>query len=204
MKKINPHHLTETNEHFTPPEIIVASHRTMGNIDLDPASCQSAKLWVNAKNIFTKEDDGLNQNWSGNIFLNPPGGICQNKQAIARYKVKSSQAVWLQKLNEEYKRSYVNQAIFVAFNLEINRYCQWIDKYPFCRPFKRIKYYSCDREGTIKSGQYSNIQKKWTDASPHATIIFFFPPKNNPMVAITKFKKHFKKIGVCRNGYNYI
>lgn len=202
---MNPHHLTETNEHYTPPEIIIASFKTMGMIDLDPASCEKANQWVGALHYFSLEDNGLAQQWYGNVFLNPPGGVCPDKSAIARYGVKSSQAVWAEKLREEWSAGRVKQAVFVAFNLEISRYCQWLDNFPFCRPNERVKYYSIDpTDRKIKSGQYSNIQKKWTDASPHATILFYFPPQDNPQLAIAKFKQNFKKIGACRDGYNYI
>jgi len=202
---MNPHHLTESNEHFTPPEIIIASFRTMGEIHLDPASCEKANQWVGANSYYSQEDNGLNKQWHGNIFLNPPGGVCQDKSAVSRYKVKSSQAVWAEKLLEEWIARRVKQAIFVAFNLEISRYCQWLDNFPFCRPDERIKYYSVDpSDGLIKSGQYSNIQRKWTDASPHATILFYFPPHKKPLTHIKKFKTHFQNIGVCRNGYAYL
>jgi hypothetical protein len=202
---MNPHHLTESNEHYTPPEIIIASFKTMGEINLDPASCHQANQWVGTENFYDIEDNGLNQQWHGNIFLNPPGGVCQDKSAIARYGVKSSQAVWAEKLLEEWEAKRVKQAVFVAFNLEISRYCQWLDRFPFCRPIERVKYYSVDpTDGKIKSGQWSNIQKKWTDASPHATILFYFPPQNQPLTGINRFIKHFQHIGVCRNGYDYI
>jgi hypothetical protein len=185
---LNPHHLTETNEHYTPPEIIIASFKTMGMIDLDPASCEKANQWVGAAQYFSQENNGLNQQWHGNIFLNPPGGVCPDKEAIARYSVKSSQAVWAEKLCDEWEAGRVKQAIFVAFNLEISRYCQWLDLFPFCRPDERIKYYSEDpSDGKIKSGQWSKIQNKWTDASPHATILFYFPPRKNPLIHIKKF-----------------
>ena len=44
----------------------------MGSIDLDPASSPKAQETVKANNYYTQEDDGLEQEWSGNIWLNPP------------------------------------------------------------------------------------------------------------------------------------
>ena len=44
----------------------------MGSIDIDPASCELANKVVKATKYFTKEDDGLKQEWPGNVFLNPP------------------------------------------------------------------------------------------------------------------------------------
>ena len=41
--------------------------------DLDPCSPGPAH-WVPARKIYTKEDDGLVQPWSGTVFMNPPFG----------------------------------------------------------------------------------------------------------------------------------
>lgn len=200
-----PQHLTETNEHFTPPNIIQAAIATMGHIDLDPASCSIANNQVQANQFFTKETNGLNRKWFGNIFLNPPGGLCTDKEICKKYNTKSSQAIWAEKLLQEWTENRVKQAIFVAFNLEISRYCQWLDDFPFCRPYDRVKYYSIDHiTGELRAGQWSSIQQKWTNGSPHASIIFFLPPKDNPEKAIAHFKTSFNKIGVCRSGYNYV
>lgn len=56
-----------TNEWYTPKEII----DSLGVFDLDP--CAPVKrLWDTAKNHFNKNDDGLKQEWTGRVFLNPP------------------------------------------------------------------------------------------------------------------------------------
>ena len=61
-----------SNEHYTPSHIIDAVRKVMGNIDLDPASCEDANKVVRAKRIYTQEDDGLRKAWKGNVFCNPP------------------------------------------------------------------------------------------------------------------------------------
>ena len=59
-----------TDDWYTPPDIFVA----LGLIfDLDPCSPGPAH-WVPARKIYTKEDDGLVQPWSGTVFMNPPFG----------------------------------------------------------------------------------------------------------------------------------
>ena len=55
-----------TDDWYTPPDIFDA----LGLIfDLDPCSPGPAH-WVPARKIYTKEDDGLVQPWSGTVFMN--------------------------------------------------------------------------------------------------------------------------------------
>jgi len=63
---------TRDQESFTPAQYIKAAREVMGSIDLDPASNEKAQEVVKAKVYYTKEDDGLDKPWDGNIFLNPP------------------------------------------------------------------------------------------------------------------------------------
>ena len=48
-------------EYYTPPRIIEAARRTMGRIDLDPASSVKANETVKAQHIFTAADNGLDE-----------------------------------------------------------------------------------------------------------------------------------------------
>ena len=57
------------DEWLTPPNIIHA----LGEFDLDPCS-PIVRPWDTAKNHFTIEDDGLNKEWEGRIWCNPPYG----------------------------------------------------------------------------------------------------------------------------------
>jgi hypothetical protein len=59
-------------EWYTPPEYICLARQVMGDIDLDPTSCEKANEIVQASKYFTKEDDGLSREWRGRVFLNPP------------------------------------------------------------------------------------------------------------------------------------
>lgn len=60
------------NEWYTPPQYIEAAREVMGSIDLDPASCAKANEIVQAKAYFTVQENGLQQEWYGNVWLNPP------------------------------------------------------------------------------------------------------------------------------------
>lgn len=60
------------NEWYTPKPYIESAKRVMGSIDLDPASCELANKNVQAEKYFTQEDNGLEQTWNGNVWMNPP------------------------------------------------------------------------------------------------------------------------------------
>lgn len=65
-------HENENDEMFTPEKYIDAAKRVLGEIDLDPASCDKAQETIQAKHYFTKKDNGLSKEWRGRIWLNPP------------------------------------------------------------------------------------------------------------------------------------
>lgn len=44
----------------------------LGGFDLDPCAFIGNPGWTGAAKYFTKADDGLAQEWSGRVFLNPP------------------------------------------------------------------------------------------------------------------------------------
>lgn len=69
-----PHvtHNSGQNEWYTPTEIIEAARRVMGRITLDPASSVIANSIVQADYFYTIQDDGLAQDWTGCVWLNPP------------------------------------------------------------------------------------------------------------------------------------
>ena len=57
------------DEWLTPPYIIEA----LGEFDLDPCS-PIVRPWDTAKNHFNINDDGLNKEWTGRVWCNPPYG----------------------------------------------------------------------------------------------------------------------------------
>lgn len=60
------------NEWYTPEYIISAAKETMESIEIDPASCKEANKIVEADNYYTEENNGLENKWEGNVWLNPP------------------------------------------------------------------------------------------------------------------------------------
>lgn len=59
-----------SDEWYTPPDMLQALNETY---DLDPCS-PGAGHWLPALRVYTKQDDGLKQNWEGFVFMNPPFG----------------------------------------------------------------------------------------------------------------------------------
>lgn len=62
-----------SNEWYTPREIVEAARIVMGGIGLDPMTCEQAQEVVQADRYFTAEQDGLVQPWDCDaLWLNPP------------------------------------------------------------------------------------------------------------------------------------
>ncbi len=68
---IGGHHSSKsfTDEWLTPPEIIAA----LGKFDLDPCSPVVRPIDTAALH-YSLKDNGLNQDWKGRVWLNPPYG----------------------------------------------------------------------------------------------------------------------------------
>ena len=89
-----------TAERYSPPWIIEGAREVMGGIDLDPASSEFANQSVLARHHFTRNTDGLTQQWWGRVFLNPPFGM--------------SWKSWIIKLNQEVEAGRVQQAVVIG------------------------------------------------------------------------------------------
>lgn len=100
------HHLarnTGNNEWYTPAEDIERARKVLGKIELDPASSDIAQETVKAGRFFTKEQDGLQQEWTGKVWLNPPYAKGDIEPFVA-------------KLVAEYQAGHVKAAIMLTNN----------------------------------------------------------------------------------------
>lgn len=139
-------------DYYTPPKYTEAARRTMGSIDLDPATSRTANETVKAKHFYTIKDNGLGVPWFGNVWLNPP---------YSKTRGRSNQEIWANKLIHEYNAGRVSEAILLvksAFGYK------WFEalfkKWPACLASERISFLLPD--GTTP-GQ-----------AKHATTFYFF------------------------------
>lgn len=161
-----PQHLSKSQEHFTPIEIVEAARKVLGEIDLDPASCAKANKLIRAKKFYTRKDDGLRQPWAGRVMLNPPGGTFtarrkskkdppvktskRDVEARMYWRTDSRAVAWWRKLiwSYQYDRE-VDEAIFIGFNLDILQASQMEGyasplEFPICVPAERLCFGGAD------------------------------------------------------------
>lgn len=120
-------------EWYTPDFIIEKARATMGGIDLDPASCEQAQQTVQAQQFFTKENDGLSQEWRGRVWMNPPYG-----RQIRH---------WINKLLFEFEMNNVQQAVTIVNNATDVGWFQPLWKHSICFPTGRVHFISPNKEG---------------------------------------------------------
>ena len=112
-----------TDDWYTPPDIFDA----LGLIfDLDPCSPGPAH-WVPARKIYTKEDDGLVQPWSGTVFMNPPFGRRNGHVPWLRKFLAHSDGVAI-------VRAYTSSAWFHQWAVKAQTMCFPRGKTKFIRP----------------------------------------------------------------------
>ena len=130
------------NECCTPSGIIEMARKTMGSIDLDPASCEAANEAVKATVFYTKKTNGLRHFWRGNVFMNPP----YERKTIANF---------VKKLVGHVKSGEVGQAVVLVNNCTETRWGQLLLKNAssICFPSKRIKFLSETKNKKYIKGQ---------------------------------------------------
>lgn len=116
------------NEWYTPAPIIDAARDTMGSITLDPASNEMANATVRANRYYTYEDNGLEQEWFGNVWLNPPYA----SDLIGKFVDKTV----AERRNYKQAIVLVNNATETGWFLKLVSIASAI-----CFPYSRVKYY---------------------------------------------------------------
>ena len=135
-------HSSASVEHYSPFDLVGAAARVFGGtIDLDPASCDAANEYIEATTYYDAAANGLKQTWAGSVWLNPPGGLCDEdgRPCYPRTRkregctvtgacglepghqhkgVTSSAKHWWAKLAREWSAGHLTQAVFLGFSLE--------------------------------------------------------------------------------------
>lgn len=132
-------------EYYTPKEYIEAAREVMGSIDTDPASNPMANLLIKAPVYYTKETNGFDKPWVGNVWLNPPYGKEGNR---------ANQARWSQRLIEQYQAGITKQAVLLVTAATETRWFQVLCDYPISLPGHRINFYT--PEGKVGSETHSS------------------------------------------------
>lgn len=129
------------NEWYTPADYIEAAREVMGSIDIDPASNDIAQETVKAAVYYTAETNGLDKEWRGNVWMNPPYA----SDLIGKF---------IDKLVGEL--SNIEQAIVLVNNATET---EWFGKLisrasAVCFPRSRVKFYMPDgKTGAPLQGQ---------------------------------------------------
>lgn len=78
MKKKSAQHQNRFPDWNSPPEVVTIAHK-FGQIDIDPCSNAEANKIIQAKKFFTRKQNGLDKEWQGTIWDNPPSS-CKNEK----------------------------------------------------------------------------------------------------------------------------
>ena len=193
----------------------------MGGIDYDPASCARANEIVRAR-AFTfapgptlvvagqlassPTGGGLDVPWSSlegqpsKVFLNPPGGKLHPKTLEPMPENGgpglSAAAVWWWKLIDEYRAGNVEQAIFVAFTLNVFQNSQQFEypapyEFPFVVPAQRLRFWN--ERVLIGKGQ-----------PQHCNAVVYLPPRDAAppnylgTSPLDRFREAFAPFGAVR------
>ena len=131
----------DSDEWYTPEKITRTAHHVMGNIDVDPATCELAQTSVQAGTYYTKVDDGLAQPWTGSVWLNPPYSTPQ---------------VWIDKLFAEMAAGRCSQAIVLVNNATETAWFQRLltESKLVCFPARRLAFWRHDHSNVgARQGQ---------------------------------------------------
>ena len=122
---------TGENEWYTPNQHIELARQVLGHIDLDPASSAQANEVVRADRFFTEKQNGLEQDWFGRVWLNPPYA----QPFIADFA---------RKLLVELEIGRVESAIALTHNYTDTSWFHWLAEMASCICFTRgrVKFVS--------------------------------------------------------------
>lgn len=134
--------MNRNDEWYTPKEVIDRVHAVLGEIDLDPASNPFSNTWIKAKNIYTKEDNGLTKVWEGKVFTNPP----YSAGLISKFT---------KKLHDEFMSGRCEEFICLTNQGTDTQWNSWLRKFTQAFTIGRLKFVKPDgtNDGGTSRGQ---------------------------------------------------
>lgn len=118
-----------SDEWYTPSLYVDRARDAMGSIDLDPASCEYANdNGVQATHYYTKDDDGIAQQWHGNVWCNPPYG-----KQVPR---------WVARIIEAYTSGEIVACCLLVNATTDVQWFQPLWEYPICFLRGRVPFYN--------------------------------------------------------------
>ena len=123
------------NEWYTPEKYIEMARAVLGEIELDPASSETANKTVKADCFYTEQDDGLSRPWYGKVWMNPPYGT----DLIGKFT---------EKFADEYMAGSITEGIVLVNNATETAWFSYLVEAAAAVvfPHGRIRYYSPTKE----------------------------------------------------------
>lgn len=121
-------------------------------------------------------------------------GVCGSTRGGKDERARSRTKIWWTKLCEEYTARRVQQACFLAFNVEFLQVSQAgcplsATSFPFCIPAKRLCFYYVEAE---------TKRLKVGGGPTHANAIVYLPDRSNESASCARFREAFSVLGACR------
>jgi DNA N-6-adenine-methyltransferase (Dam) len=171
----------KSNEWYTPSKYVEAARAVMGSIDLDPASCELANRTVKATRFYSAKENGLAQEWSGNVWLNPPYG---------RTNDQSNMGTFTRRLVTEYRERRIKQAILLTSSKTSNSWFYLLWEYPICFTDHNIYFDGAVRNPNTYNGKYGHI---------HGTCLTYLGPHEQKFIDIfSQFGTIAKRVSTPR------
>jgi DNA N-6-adenine-methyltransferase (Dam)/Protein of unknown function (DUF3102) len=130
---------SESNEWYTPREYVDAVRELLGTIDVDPASNALANEIVRATTLYDFQTNGLEYEWTGRVFLNPPYGFDSGR---------SNQEIWTQRLLQQFNAGITTEAVLLVNANTEAKWFQPLYDYLICLTNHRIRFYNASGDSS--------------------------------------------------------